>query len=326
MTTRTKVDVLFVGHCSHEVSGVLGVCRELDLTSEILEAGSMDDGMKLYDPKLVMIGPLASMKSSRATATKNPGTIFIRRTHTIPGVWDSCEEAGVIASWIKTCEMLSNCRLGSSCRRVHVTLETLDNVVLWPTLYDLPCLEPRCISDGVMRLACGGRSSQMGENLVVVLAVAALRRDHDVELHVWERKGDARSEWLCLLGNSLHVHVCSDGPESFCASLGSESIDVFLQPSISYGFSLSAADALSAGIPVVGTESIEFLPKAWLVRDPGSATEVAERILDLEKLTGDEIHSAQRAFTAFCETRRKEVEATMRNLLSGTAVPDGESK
>jgi len=326
MTTRMNVDVLFVGHCPHEVAGMLELCDDLGLSSESLDAVSLDDSLKRHDPRLVVAGRLSPMLSARAVAAKRPGIVFVRRTSTSPGVWDVCGEAGELASWIKTCSMLDNCHIGAGDKRVHATLRTVPGTVLWPMLHDLPRLSPRCVSDGALRLACGGRSSETGASLPVALAVAALRRSHAVELHVWERDGSESPEWLELTGDSLRMHACSDGPGAFCESLRKEGVDVFLQPSISESFGLSAADALSAGVPVVGSESIEFLPESWLVRDPGSAAEVMERTLGLARLPRDDIHNAQLALTKFVAARRTEVETTLLGLLEGTGVPKTEEK
>jgi len=322
MKTRPIVDVLFVNQRFYEstgtgeaVLGSLDLCTDLGLTTGIFEGSSLKEAMRQHSPRLVVIGPRREMKGAARVASQHPDVEFAMWTYTNQGIWDSYGESEMLMDWVKAASSLPNCHISSSNERVHATLGHVSGSVLWPTMYNRACLSPRHPTRDVLRLACGGRMDWVKGSQVISLATAALKRVRDVELHVWCRdQGDCNS-WLELAGSSLCKHDYVDGPELFCSSLRGADVDVFLQPSLSESYCFAAANALASGIPVAGSESITFLPRAWQVKDPGNASELASVIEKLARLGSIEMLKAQRSFQADCTLRWEQSKKALTSLL-----------
>lgn len=315
----TRLDFVIVGMKLTEAAGVgesvygyLSVLSSMGLRASVHNISSLADVVAETKPRAVLIGPSKANLDILDVVEKNPDTVFGMRTYTNIGVWESYGELGPLVSWVRNGTKHSNVRLLCNSRRTFEALRHIPCARFFPNICTAVMLPPRDQrQEGIINVAWGGRPDWTKNIPVIALAAMSACRHRELRMHVWEgsagpNTGNRYGRWFDMLGDRLIRHAYADGYEAFRNEMRRTSVDVFVHPSLSESYCFSAADALTAGFPVVGSRSIEFLPDSWKVRDLGNATETAAKILALASLSSDDVYKAQEAF---CVTNRQNTEA-----------------
>jgi glycosyltransferase involved in cell wall biosynthesis len=261
------------------------------------------------------------MKNATKTASMYRKTKFLMLSYTNFGVWEEYGEAAQIKPWLSACENTDNCFFGANNRRVYECLKHLKNIRYVPNTHSSVFFPPRPIPDDkCINVGYAGRLDWVKNLHGISLAISQISKASEIKLHLWGQSKDGLynnhyGRWLNFVSENVIIHNYADGHEALRNELVRNKISVFVHPSYSESYCYSVADALSAGIPVVGSNSIEFIPEEWKVEDPGNCTLIAKKIVELSKINENSIFNAQRLMIEDNKKRIRAVKSVLKKLL-----------
>jgi glycosyltransferase involved in cell wall biosynthesis len=184
-----------------------------------------------------------------------------------------------------------NVRVGGNCERFALAAGQIlgVDVQLLPNLLPLDVKAPRVRSlwaGDSLRLGLFGAARQLKNGLTAAAAACELAATLRVpmELHVTAEQPDGGTlraiEELCDGAPNLKLVRTGWLPWAKLLQLVQHMHLVF-QPSFTESFNCVAAEAIQMGVPVVGSDAIEWLPRRWQADadDAGDVARVAEYLI-----------------------------------------------
>jgi hypothetical protein len=181
-----------------------------------------------------------------------------------------------------------NCHIGANSRKfVRWWQDVYEQPMRWlPNMYDLnsSLSGPQAWQRGaVLRIGSFGAIRPL-KNLLTAGAAAlemSSRLKTDLEFHISagraEGGGDTVLRGLMAMYASLpNATVVQDGWSSWPAFRRTvRAMHLLLQPSYTESFSMVTADGIAEGVPVVGSDAIDWLPQSWIASND-NANEIAD--------------------------------------------------
>jgi glycosyltransferase involved in cell wall biosynthesis len=264
------------------VQGLAEILGEMGASWACLDHAGDEDALlrriEAASPRLVIAPPRYAAASLPRVAARLPRVRFGMRTLCGWSQMAEYHELPIWIGWLDAVRRLRNCVALANSAKMLATLASMPGAYELPNVYPgLPQRFPTRADAPGIRVGLAGRlEDTVKGTAAAALALAMIGRKWTLDVHVWlpvaagweGRKG---TECLMLLGSRLHVHDYEPDGECLRRSLADLGIDCGLFPTSSESFGYAAADFLAAGIPVVGTPALTFLPAQWQVADPGNA-------------------------------------------------------
>ncbi len=170
-----------------------------------------------------------------------------------------------------------NVHIGSNSRRfIDWWHDVYRQPVRWlPNMYDMSTTLPEpqlWVRGAVLRIGSFGAMRPL-KNILTAGAAAleiASRLKVDVEFHISTGRAEGGGDTilrglLAMYGNLPNAKVVLDGWASWPAFRRLvRNMHLLLQPSYTESFSMVTADAIAEGVPVVGSDAIDWLPSHWI--------------------------------------------------------------
>ncbi len=246
--------------------------------------------VKTRHPRIVVLMafwvPIATVEN---LARKFPGTTFVIKNHSGPQFLAQEKEGwNLLFAVADLAARMPNVRLAAIKSECVASLRALGiDAVELPNVYTPAEIERPLAVERLPGFHVGlfgaYRALKNAVGTVFALAAAARQAGEKVTLHV----NGTRSECGAVSDARVIPELCRRAGigfehhgwlehEPFKRLAGS--MTIALQPSFSETYNYVAADCVTAGTPVVGSDAIYWLPKAWRV-NPDSPAQLATAIL-----------------------------------------------
>lgn len=246
-----------------------------------------------HEPTHVVIhAPWIPTETLARIAEEFPNVLFVVVSHSNFGFLAADPHAVKLMRETAALQIVThNVRAGGNCRRfTDAATEVLGVDVEWlPNLISLSEYWPRARpswSGDTLRVGLFGAARILKNGLTAAAAACELAHTLRVpmELHVTADRDDGATwraiEELC--DGVPHLKLVRTGWLSWPEVLRlTEHMHVVLQPSFTESFNFVAAEAVRMGVPVVGTEAIDWLPRRWQAQgdDASDVARVAEYLI-----------------------------------------------
>ncbi len=153
--------------------------------------------------------------------------------------------------------------------------------LIWPNTipFEMPA-DPHGIHDPPV-LLIAGRDDVVKANPAAVLAAALIAQQRPVKV-VAAIRGNVTAYAELAAGVNLRLEQLPIRPSAQFRQFIRSSVSLVLDPSLSDAMQYVGLDALSQGRPVVGSQTIRYLPRQWQAdpNDPADIARVAMQMLD----------------------------------------------
>jgi hypothetical protein len=292
---------------------------------QVVDNNSIDREVHLYKPTHVIVEALWVQPDKFAILQKlHPTVKWIVRGHSdIPFL----AQEGVALDWITAYMKFENVSFGCNSVRSYRDIRALvmsQDPLMTPTALDRKILFlPNCYpdhrhqlrrkqADGYVDVCCFGAIRPLKNQLIQAVAATeyARRSGRKLRFHVnasrTEQRGDNVLKNLRALfnstGNDLVEHPWMPHRE-FLHVLGD--MDCALQVSFTETFNIVAADAVSVGLPVVGSDQIPWLSSLAMAQ-PTDSNDIVEKLVRVNRpFCRGLINAANlRGLRQYCEASR----------------------
>lgn len=287
-TSVVQIIAQGVAHWREAQTGFVCTLERFGISATVQQCGPISDVegvVNELNPKVCIVRALPYTAEDFASlAKKHPNVQFVVYCHGVPS--HLLNWAGLVskfASYIDLSRSCGNVWLASPDERVQWKHWTPRALWLPNSIGDMPRATDRPIV-GPVNLTMVGRHDMIKNFPNQMFAAALAGKQRKVRLHLMihgaTQRGPAGSVELERLASSLdldymvHPHMEHDRHRVRIAGLA----DICLQASFCESFNYVALEHLVAGIPVVGSPAIRFLPSD-MQTDPNDIDGMAERIL-----------------------------------------------
>jgi len=326
--------LLILGHHDQSPSGpgsyITGLRSCLDpaqYSFSALDTSEVEHAIRDQKPDIVFGLPSYDLQHMHLLVPYYPKIAFVMRTLTNWTIAQGNHELPILLDWFRTVTKCPNAYISANSAIVHRSLPAMPRIVRTPNVYPYPILPPSVRSQEPYRLAFVSRAHWAKQLPVAIVATRILQQSFPVEFHIWSDTHPSQARymrqlnWTSQLQPAAVWHPLTSNACELRNELRRLQISAVLMPTLSDSYGYAGADAISAGVPVVGTDALDYLFPPWQCARPTDPHAFAETALQAITANSATITAAQDYLQSHTDAAKA---ATIRTFaeIAETTLPD----